>query len=161
MAFNNTVLAESAGLGSGELIPNTNGLTLTFTTFEDGLNQGRFSKYDTGSVDNLDGSATPQITGIARRLITGEIGVATYRTTGAIIDSAVDMLTTGLATIDVVDGLTPTKYGTAYAENAGINSGADYGKATTLATGNVDSGWVFWEEVNTNVWLLAKKELVA
>ena len=158
MAFNNAVLEESVGLGSGELLPNTNGLTLAFETFEDGLVQGRFAKYDDGSVDNLDESATPQIAGITRRLIAGEIGVSTYRTTGDIPNSAAEVITTGLATVDVVAGDTPEKYGTAYAEN---QTAGEYGKATTEATGNVDSGWVFWKEVATNVWLVAKKELVA
>ena len=157
MAFTNTVLAESAGLSSGELLPNTNGLTLAFNTFEDGLVQGRFAKYDTGSVDNLDNSSTPQIAGITRRLIAGEIGVSTYRTTGDIPNSVAEVITTGLATIDVVSGLSPAKYGIAYAEN---QTAGQFGKATTVSTGNVDSGWVFWEEVATNVWLVAKKELV-
>lgn len=158
MAFKQAVLEESAGLGSGELLPNTNGLTLAFDTFEDGLVQGRFTKYDTGSVDNLDGSATPQIAGIARRLIGGEIGVSTYRNTGDVIDSVADIITTGMATVDVVDGLTPAKYGIAYAEN---QTAGEYGKATTVSAGNVDSGWVFWSETAPNVWLVVKKELVA
>lgn len=157
MAFNNAVVAESAGLGSGELLPNTNGLTLSFDTFEDGLIQGRFAKYDTGSVDNLDTSATPQIAGITRRLISGEIGISTYRTTGDVINSVAEVITTGMATVDVVSGVTPAKYGIAYAEN---QTAGEYGKATTVSSGNVDSGWVFWKEVATNVWLVAKKELV-
>lgn len=160
MAFNNAVLKESVGLGSGELLPNTNGLTLAFDNFEDGLIQGRFAKYDSGSLDNLDGSATPQIAGIARRLISGEIGVSTYRTTGDIINSVSEVITTGMATVDVVTGDTPAKYGTAYAVNAS-GSGADFGKATTTSTDNVDSGWVFWKETSPNVWLVVKKELVA
>lgn len=158
MAFNNAVLKESVGLGSGELLPNTNGLTLAFDTFEDGLIQGRFAKYDSGSLDNLDGSATPQIAGIARRLVSGEIGVSTYRNTGDIINSVAEVVTTGMCTVDVVDGVTPTKYGIAYAEN---QTSGEYGKATTVSTDNVDSGWVFWKETSPNVWLVVKKELVA
>ena len=158
MAFNDAVLKENVGLSSGELLQNTNGLTLAFDTFEDGLVQGRFAKYDTGSIDNLDGSATPKIAGITRRLIAGEIGVSTYRTTGDLPNSAAEVITTGLATVDVVAGDTPSKYGVVYAEN---QTAGEYGKATTVSTGNVDSGWVFWKEVATNVWLVAKKELVA
>lgn len=158
MAFNNAVLAQSAGLGSGELLPDTNGLTLSFDTFEDGLVQGRFAKYDTGSIDNLDASASPQIAGITRRLIAGEIDVSTYRTSGDIINSVAEVITTGIATVDVVAGVTPSKYGIVYAEN---QTAGEFGKATTVSTGNVNSGWVFWKEVSTNVWLVAKKELVA
>ena len=158
MAFNNAVLAQSAGLGSGELLPDTNGLTLAFETFEDGLVQGRFAKYDTGSIDNLDSSSTPQIAGITRRLIAGEIDISTYRTTGDIINSVAEVITTGMATVDVVSGVTPAKYGVVYAEN---QTAGQFGKATTVSTGNVNSGWVFWKEVSTDVWLVAKKELVS
>lgn len=160
--FKNAVLAESAGLGSGELLPNTNGLTLAHSTFEDGLVQGRFVKYDTGSVDNLDGSATPQIAGIARRLISGSIDEVTYKNTGAVIDTAAEVVSTGLCTVDVVTGQTPVKYGTVYAVNAS-GSGANFGKATTVSTDNVDSGWVFWDNNGkaNDVWLIAKKELVS
>jgi len=160
MAFNgNTVLEESAGLGSGELVPNMNGLTLAFDTFEDGLIQGRFCKYDTGSIDNLDNSATPKIAGITRRLIAGEIGVSTYRSTGDIINDVAEVITTGFATVDVVDGLTPAKYGIAYAVND-VAVPANYGKASTVSTNNTDSGWVFWKQESANVWLVARKELV-
>lgn len=158
MAFKDAVIAESVGLGSGELLPNTNGLTLSFETFEDGLVQGRFAKYDNGSIDNLDGSETPQIAGITRRLIACEVGVSTYRTTGDLLNSVAEVITTGLATVDVVAGVTPYRYGVVYAEN---QTAGEYGKATTVSTGNVDTGWVFWKEVSTNVWLVAKKELVA
>lgn len=158
MAFNNAILEESVGLGSGELLPDTNGLTLAFETFEDGLVQGRFCKYDSGSVDNLDASATPTIAGITRRLISGEIGVSTYRNTGDIINTAAEVVTSGLMTVDVVSGLSPAKYGVVYAEN---QTAGQYGKATTVSTGNVATNWVFWKEVSTDVWLVAKKELVS
>lgn len=157
MAFNNTVLAQSAGLSSGEVLASKPFNVEAFSVFEDGLIQGRFCKYDGGSIDNLDGSATPVIGGITRRLIGGEIGVSTYRNTGDLIDSAAEVITFGFATVDVVDGDTPSKYGIAYAEN---QTAGDFGKATTTATDNVDSGYVFWEEVSTGVWLVAKKELV-
>lgn len=157
MAFTNTVLEQSVGLGSGEVLATKPYNTEAFSTFEDGLIQGRFVKYDAGSVDNLDASANPKIAGISRRLIAGETGVTTYRSTGDVIDFVAEVHTTGFVTVDVKAGVTPAKYGIAYAEN--ITAG-DFGKATTLATGNVDSGWVFWEEVSTNVWLVAKASLV-
>ena len=159
MAFTSAVLAETAKLQSGEVIKSKPYNTEAFGTFEDGLVQGRFVKYDTGSIDNLDASATPTIAGISRRLISGEVGVTTYRSTGDIVDTVAEVHTTGFATVDVVTGDTPAKYGIAYAVNAS-GSGADFGKATTTATNNVDSGWVFWEQVDTNVWLVAKASLV-
>lgn len=159
MAFANTVLETSPALGSGEVIKSKPHNTEAFGTFEDGLIQGRFAKYDTGSVENLDGSATPKIVGIVRRKISGEVGVATYRTTGGITDAVAEVHTFGMVSVDVVSGDTPAKYGTVYAVNA-AGSGADFGKATTTATGNVDSGWVFWEQLQAGVWLVARKELV-
>ena len=156
MAFTSAVLAEAAKLQSGEVIKSKPYNTEAFSTFEDGLVQGRFVKYDTGSIDNLDGSATPTIAGISRRLIGGEVGVTTYRTA---YDTTAEVHTTGFATVDVVAGDTPAKYGIAYAVNAS-GSGADFGKATTTSTDNVDSGFVFWEEIDTNVWLVAKASLV-
>lgn len=157
MAFNNTVLEKSPALGSGEVIKSKPYNTEAFGTFENGLTQGRFAKYDTGSIDNLDASATPKIAGIVRRKISGELGVATYQTTGDIIDFVAEVHTFGFATVDVVAGNTPAKYGIAYAVNV---AGADLGKATTVSTNNVDSGWVFWEQLQAGVWLVARKELV-
>ena len=157
MAFTNTVLAQSAGLGSGEVLVTKPYNTEAFGVFEDGLVQGRFVKYDTGSIDMLDASATPTIAGISRRLIAGETGVTTYRSSGDVIDYVAEVHTTGFITVDVLAGSTPAKYGIAYAKNT---ADADSGKATTVSTSNVNSGYVFWEEVSTNVWLVAKASLV-
>ena len=157
MAFNNTVLNESAKLGAGEVIKSKPYVTEAFSTFEDGLIQGRFAKYDTGSLDNLDGSATPTIAGIVRRKIGGELDVSTYRSTGTLVDTVAEAHTMGFATIDVVTSLTPARYGVVYAEN---QTAGEYGKATTVSTGNVETNWVFIEEIDTDVWLVARKEMV-
>lgn len=159
MAFTSAVLEESKKLGSGEVLRTRPFNVEAFSTFENGLVMGRFAKYDTGSVDNLDGSSTPKIAGVVTRLIGGELGVNTYRKTGTLVDTAAEVMTTGFATVDVVAGNTPARYGIAYAVNA-AGSGADFGKATTTSTNNVDSGYVFWEKVDTNVWLVAKASLV-
>lgn len=269
MAFTSAVLEESKKLGSGEVLRTRPFNVEAFSTFEDGLIMGRFAKFDTGSVDNLDNSATPKIAGIVTRLIGGETGVNTYRNTGTLVDTVAEVVTTGFATVDVVTGATPVRYGIAYAVNTdttvsnatkasvkitGIDTGAstvdaftitvngvavntasldfssvtngtqlatvlggisgldvaytstdngtltvtastagakvftavtltasnvavgivgtpingtdavingeDLGKASTVATDNVDSGYVFWEQVDTNVWLVAKASLV-
>ena len=159
MAFASAVLEESKKLGSGEVLRTRPFNVEAFSTFEDGLVMGRFAKYDTGSVDNLDGSSAPKIAGIVARLIGGEQGITTYRKTGTLVDTVAEVMTTGFATVDVVSGNTPARYGIAYAVNAS-GSGADFGKATTTSTNNVDSGYVFWEQVDTNVWLVAKASLV-
>lgn len=157
MAFANTVLTETAKLGSGEVLRNKVYNIEGFSKFEDGLLIGRFAKYDTGSADNLDGSSIPQVAGLVVRKMGGVIDETSYKSAGTLIDSVAEIATTGFATVDVVASLTPAKYGIAYAEN---QTSGQYGKATTVSSGNVDSGWVFWEQVDTNLWLVAKKELV-
>ena len=148
MAFNSAVVLETVGLGSGEVITSKPYNTEAFSTFEDGVVQGRFVKYDTGSIDMLDESATPKIAGIVRRKIGGEIDGVTYTTAS---DKVVEVHNFGMVTVDVVSGDTPAKYGVVYAVNA---SGADAGKATTTSTDNVNTGCVFWEQMSTNVWLV-------
>ena len=157
MAFNNTVLNQSAKLGAGEVIKSKPYVTEAFSTFEDGLIQGRFAKYDTGSLDNLDGGGTPTIAGIVRRKIGGELGVSTYRNTGTLVDTVAEAHTMGFATVDVVTGVTPERYGVVYAEN---QTAGEYGKATTVSADNIETNWVFIEEIDTDVWLVARKEMV-
>jgi len=148
MPFTNAVLSENKKLGAGEVITSKPYNTEVFKTFEDGIIQGRFCKYDAGSIDMLDNSSTPKIAGITKRKIGGEIGVTTYT---ASKDMSVSIHNFGMVTVDVVSGNTPVKYGTVYAVNAS-GSGADFGKATTTSTNNVDTGCIFWEQVDTNVW---------
>jgi hypothetical protein len=149
MAFDNTIQQDAAGLDAGELLEGHVNNTDAFGTFEDGLKVGRFAKYDTGSADNLDGSATPTIAGVVKRNLTGDLSKTVYDTE----DDVAEISNFGYIVVEVVDGNTPAKYGQVYAENAGINAGADYGKATTLATGNVAvTGATFHKEIKTNVW---------
>jgi hypothetical protein len=160
MAFTNTVLNEYAELGSGEVLRSKPSNVDSFSTFEDGLIFGRFAKYDTGSLDNLDNSATPTIAGIVNRDITQPTGVNTYDSTRTPAGStSADCITFGFATVDVVTGDTPARYGVVYATNDGLVP-ADYGKATTTSLNNEATNWVFLEEVQTDVWLVARKEMV-
>ncbi len=157
MSFSgNTILEDANGLESGEIFGSHVNNTDAFKTFESGLIKGRFAKYDTGSVDNMDGSATPTIIGVVARDLTSSLAKSTYDTT----DDIANVHNFGYMTVDVVSGLTPVKYGVVYAENAGVNAGADYGKATTLNTGNVLVADVdFWKEIKTNVWVVRFKKI--
>lgn len=157
MAFDTAVLQEAPDLGAGEVIKSSPHSVQVFELFEDGLIEGRFAKYDTGSLDNLDASATPKIAAIVKRKITGEIGAGVYSTTGQAIDSVAEGITYGYATVTVQDAAAPTKYDPVYAINL---ASAEAGKATqdSLATGavavpNVD----FWEQKAANVWLVRIK----
>ena len=154
MAFKDTTLQDNPDMGAGEVIKASPHNISAFEIFEDGLVEGRFCKYDTGSIDNMDGSASPVVAGIARRKITGEIGTGIYSTTGQEIDQVAEVINFGFATVAVTDAATPAKYGSVQFVNA---TGADAGKATdaAVASGIVSAGdVVFWEPKAAGVWLV-------
>jgi hypothetical protein len=147
MAFNNTVEQEIVGLDAGELLEGHVNNTDSFTSFEVGLKVGRFAKYDTGSLDNLDGSATPTIAGVVKRNLTGDLDKSVYDDE----DDVAEVANFGYVVVEVVSGDTPSKYGPVYAENGGV----DYGKATTVSTNNtIVNGATFHKEIKENVWVV-------
>jgi len=154
MSFKSTVLQDNPDLGAGEFIAASPYNVSAFELFEDGLVEGRFVKYDTGSIDNMDGSATPVVAGIARRKITGEIGTGVYSTSGMAIDQVAEVINFGFATVAVTDAADPARYDAVQFVNA---TGADAGKATdaAVASGIVSAGdVVFWEPKAAGVWLV-------
>ena len=154
MAFNSAVLQNIADLPAGEVIAASPHNVSTFEKFENGVIEGRFVKFDTGSIDQLDASATPVIAGIAKRKVTGEIGTGVYSTTGQAIDSVAEVINFGFATVTVTDAATPAKYDAVNVINAAT---AEAGKATdaAVAAGIISAGdVVFWEVKSTNVWLV-------
>jgi len=152
MAFDNTILDEFNELGSGEVLASMPNVIQAFETFEDGLVQGRFCKYDTGSVDNLDGSATPTLAGVSVRDITQATAANTYDSTRTPAGDDVAMVCNfGYVTIDVTDAATPAKYGQVYCVNAAT---ADAGKATNDSGQLEVPGAIFWEEKADNVWVV-------
>ena len=153
MAFNDTTLQDNQDMGAGEVIKASPFNVSAFEIFEDGLVEGRFCKYDTGSIDNLDSSDTPVIAGIARRKITGEIGTGIFSTTGQEIDQVAEVINFGFATVTVTD-TDPAKYDAVNVINDGT---ADAGKATeaAVAAGVISAGdVVFWEQKAAVVWLV-------
>jgi hypothetical protein len=154
MAFNNAVLLNNPDLPAGEFISASPYNVSAYELFENGLVEGRFAKYDTGSIDNLDASATPVIAGIVRRKVTGEIGTGVYSTTGQAIDQVAEMINFGFATVTVTAAATPAKYD---AVNVVNTATADAGKATdaAVAAGIISAGdVVFWEQKSATVWLV-------
>lgn len=151
MAFNNTTLAETPDLPAGEVLKSLPHAVMAFETFENGLVEGRFCKFDTGRADLLDGSSTPTLAGIVRRKLTGEIGVGVYSTSGAEIDQVAEIITFGWATVTVTDAATPAKYDQVYTVNA---TGANSGKATDDSGQLIVPGAIFWEEKASKVWLV-------
>lgn len=154
MAFTDAVKTDMGNIGAGEVLYSKPNSIDFGSTFEDGLEVGRFCKYDTGSYDNLDTSAAPYIAGVVKRKTTGEIGVTAYTADN---DKA-EICNFGYVAVDVVPADTPTKYGTVYAEN---QTAGEFGKATTVAAGNVEvTAADFWEDLGDNVWLVRLKQFV-
>lgn len=157
MSFNNTALGDNLDLPAGEVITSAPYNVSAFEQFEDGLIEGRFCKFDTGQIDNLDASATPTIAGIVRRKITGEIGTGVYSTSGQEIDQVAEVINFGFATVTVTDAADPSKYDAVNVVNADT---ADAGKATDAAVtagppAIISAGDViFWEQKAANVWLV-------
>jgi len=154
MSFNNAVLQDNPGLPAGEFIAASPYNVSAFELFEDGLVEGRFAKYDAGSIDNMDGSGTPVVAGIARRKITGEIGTGVYSTSGLAIDQVAEVINFGFATVTVTATAAPSRYDSVQFVNA---ASADAGKATdaAVASGIVSAGdVVFWEQKAAGVWLV-------
>ena len=153
MSFPTGALINAQNVSSGERIGDVN-IILSSTTFENGLIVGRFAKLDTGSIDNLDNSATPVIAGVVLR------DAANPLEDGATIDTdnatKVDYIRQGLVLVDVVTGDTPAFGGTVYAHNDAA-SATDYGKATTTSLNNVEVDAEFIEEYDTDVWLVRLK----
>jgi len=151
MAFNNATLQDSPDLPAGEVITASPYNVSAFELFEDGLVEGRFCKFDTGRIDNLDASGTPVIAGIVKRKITGEIGTGIYSTSGMEIDQVAEVINFGFATVTVTGTADPSKYDQVYTVNA---ASVDAGKATESSAETIVNGAVFWEEKKTGVWLV-------
>jgi len=151
MAFNSTALQSNPDLPAGEVITASPYNVSAFERFEDGLIEGRFCKFDTGSIDNMDASGTPVIAGIVKRKITGEIGTGIYSTSGMEIDQVAEVINFGFATVTVTEGANPSKYDQVYTVNA---DSVDAGKATNSSDETIVNGAVFWEEKKAGVWLV-------
>jgi hypothetical protein len=156
MAFGTGLLNDPQKVQGGERFGTTN-IILSETAFEDGLKVGRFAKFDTLSMDNMDGSATPVIGGLILRNVASPVEDADA------IDSAlfsqISYGRSGLYSVDVRTGETPVKFGAVFASNAGD---ANDGKASTTvgATPDIATGAEFLEEIagGTNpVWLIRMK----
>ena len=151
MAFNNTALQSNPDLPAGEVITASPYNVSAFERFEDGLIEGRFCKFDEGSIDNLDATGSPVIAGIVKRKITGEIGTGIYSTSGMEIDQVAEVINFGFATVTVTGTAEPSKYDQVYTVNA---DSVDAGKATDSSTETIVKGAVFWEEKKAGVWLV-------
>lgn len=148
MAFPTGYLGDPTAVSAGELL-GTENTVLTANKFEDGLLVGRFAKLDTGSIDNIDASATPTIAGVVLR------NVAASVEEGGAVDASLHLqwqyIRHGIVTVDVVAADSPVQFGSVYVEN---QTPVEYGKATTVSAGNVDANAEFLHEVQAGVWAI-------
>lgn len=151
MAFATGLINDPAKVGAGELYGNSN-IVLSASTFESALVVGRFAKLDTGSIDNIDASSTPTIAGVVLRNVAASVEAGS--TIDATLTKSVEYVRQGLVTVDVPSGVTPTAFGAVYVEN---QTSGQYGKATTVSSGNVAADAEFIQSVATNVWLIRLK----
>ena len=126
------------------------GISLTARVFENGLRVGRFAKLDSGSLDNMDGSASPVVAGVVLRQAANP--VEDGDTIEADLYKQVEYKRSGLVSVEVVSGDTPATFGPVFVNNV---AGADAGKATTTDDGTTEPTNAEWvEEVATDVWLV-------
>lgn len=147
MAFATGFLSDPNRVQGGESF-NEAGVDLAFTTFENDLLIGRFAKLDSGSIDNLDASGTPNIAGIVAR------NDANAVEDGGTIDntlfSQVSVRREGLMSVDVKSGEATPVLG----DQIGAHNVADADRGLALASGGIATTAEFIEVITTNVWLV-------
>lgn len=147
MAFTEGALINFPQVGAGEIYGSTN-IILSATTFEDGLLSGRFAKLDTGSIDNLDGSSAPVIAGVVKRSAVSAVEDGSAYDSD--ITTKIDYIRSGLVTVGVKTGETPSMFDRVYVSNDGD---ANDGLATATNT-DVDANAEFITEIESGVWLI-------
>lgn len=152
MAFQDYNKTQIEPVDGGVLNSSFNPKVDSYMDFENGLLIGRFAKLDNNSIDNLDNSVTPKIAGVVMYSPVNAIESGnTYVNTGDNKVNQIELCSFGLITVEVVDGVTPSKFDPVYAYNDVVTP-ADYGKATTVTTNNVAVGGYFNKEIKPNVW---------
>jgi hypothetical protein len=147
MAFATTHLDDPQNVGAGERWGVVNTI-LSTDSFEDSLRIGRFAKWDTSRLDNMDGSVTPVIAGVVLRNVANPVEDAAVVDAG--LQTNVEYIRSGLVSVRVKAGETPARFGKVYASNAGD---ANDGMATATNT-DVVTNAEFIEEIQTGVWLI-------
>lgn len=148
-AFATTVLGDAPGIDAGEVIASKPHNVEAYSVFEEGVTVGRFVKYDAGSIDKLDASATPKIAGVVRRKTNRVLGDVDYNVAQ---DQVVEVVDFGHVTVTVTATANPTKFAPVYVSNT---ADAETGKATEVSAGGLlIAGAVFWEQIKTGVWVV-------
>ncbi len=127
MAFE-TFTPEIPALGAGEIQNREASTILSQTSFASDLVAGLFVRWDGSTLQKVDGSATPDIVGVAVRDYGASFPAALSPDVGPQYS---EHLYKGCITVTVKAGETPALFGDVYVSNAGD---ADDGKATATDT---------------------------
>ncbi len=150
MAFS-TGTTEIQEVGSGEVSTNNPFVITDHATYETGLLQGRFCKADSGSIDKLDGSATPYVAGIVKRNPSSAIEDGSTITTDNM--PVAEVCSFGFITVDPKGGEAAPAWGAAiFAENT---NDANAGMALSVQGGNGVATNAKFVRVVGSVWLVA------
>ncbi len=158
MSFSDGTLEAVVDLAEGEVIASSPHNIDSFDKFEDGLKVGHFAKLDSGSIDNLDGSATPVIIGVPKRKINKAIDSQVYNSVAdvnGLKDANTDVLNFGRITVAATAASVPTVGAPVFVINAAANP--DNGKVTQNAgeTGALAvTGAKFKEAKSFDVWVI-------
>jgi len=152
MAFASGITNEIGVVGSGEIIGSA-GVVSSYNNFEEGLKGGLFAKFNAGVVELIDGTADPVVAGVVKREISSAMEDAgTFKADNTIM---VDVVESGLITVEVIGGLTINKFDAIYAYNGATT--ADLGKVTNDATDAVLVDGYFYKEINPTTWIIRLK----
>lgn len=161
MAFDDGVLPEVVQIGEGEVLTTSPHNIDSFDKFEDGLKIGLIAKLDAGSIDNLDGSATPVLVGVPKRRVNKAINSDTYVTTpvNGLADKVADVCDLGRVTVLMTDTAVAAASAVmgdqVYVINGSGN--ADNGKVTNNSGETealIVTGAVFNKEKKSGVWVI-------
>jgi hypothetical protein len=147
MAFTTGYLGDPQRVGGGERFGD-NVIVLSASVFGTALKVGRFAQLKAGSIDNMDGTATPMIAGVICRNVAGAVEAG--GTIDKALTSSVEYVRSGLVTVEVKAGEEPEQFGEVFADNAGATAGQ-------AATSGIETGAEFIREEKPGVWLVRLK----
>lgn len=146
MAFGSTIETDLAKTGAGELQTGSSYKIESSSLFESRLKIGRFAKMDSGSLDNMDGSANPIIAGVVLRNPSN-----TYKD-GSVITTdeheVAEFVLGGVVNVIAKAGESPYWGAPVFASNAGDSND---GMATVTST-DIPANARYLETIDTNLW---------
>ena len=161
MSFKSAVGIPIQSVRAGEVIGEL-GYIRGWSNFADGIEAGLFCKYDsaTDSIIKVDGTASPVIAGVVRRMVTNALEDGSVFTSD--VTNVVNVVENGVVTVNVVAGVVPNKFDPVYVYINTDVATNEWGKATSHSEDLASDGSTkvpnapvdgyFFEEIETGVW---------